>query len=440
MKELKLCLVLLSAILLSACGGDNSPSTEPSKPTPTPTPTQTTPTIEIATTENTSPVLSQTSGSAQLSFKASGDWTATCSESWIKVSQASGKAGNVTITISASDNDTYDDRKGTVTISIGSVSKTINVSQVQKDAIVLALQDYNIEATTKELDFEVETNVSLAVTISEDASSWITQATTRALHTESLHFDIAPNTTTEAREGTITISGGSVTQTIKVKQDGDGVITFEDAEVKAICVANWDTNGDGELSYSEAASVTDIGTVFKGNENIKSFNEFQFFKALKNIPKVAFYKCGNLTSITLPNGVTCIAAGAFQYCINLTSATLPEGITSIGSLTFDFCRSLASITLPSSVKSIEEAAFRDCINLTSITLPEGVTSIESWVFEGCSSLTSITCLATTPPALESDALENTNNCPIYVPAASVEAYKAADVWKKYADIIKAIQE
>jgi hypothetical protein len=29
------------------------------------------------------------------------------------------------------------------------------------------------------------------------------------------------------------------------------IIQFEDDAVKALCVANWDTDGDGELSYDE---------------------------------------------------------------------------------------------------------------------------------------------------------------------------------------------
>ena len=44
-----------------------------------------------------------------------------------------------------------------------------------------------------------------------------------------------------------------------------GNISFADANVKAICVRSttgWDTNGDGELSYAEAAAVTSLGTVF----------------------------------------------------------------------------------------------------------------------------------------------------------------------------------
>ncbi len=54
-------------------------------------------------------------------------------------------------------------------------------------------------------------------------------------------------------------------------------------------------------------------------------------------------------------------------------------------------------------------------------------------------MSSITCNATTPPALGTDVFANTNNCPIYVPAASVETYKAASGWSGYASRIQAIQ-
>lgn len=60
-------------------------------------------------------------------------------------------------------------------------------------------------------------------------------------------------------------------------QRSDEIIAFIDPAVKQICVENWNTNGDGELSYAEAAAVTDIGQIFRNNTDIKSFNELQLF-------------------------------------------------------------------------------------------------------------------------------------------------------------------
>ena len=61
-------------------------------------------------------------------------------------------------------------------------------------------------------------------------------------------------------------------------------ITFADPAVESLCVANWDTNHDGELSFNEAAAVTDLGEVFKGKTEITSFDELQYFTGLTETP------------------------------------------------------------------------------------------------------------------------------------------------------------
>ena len=167
------------------------------------------------------------------------------------------------------------------------------------------------------------------------------------------------------------------------------VIQFTDNTVKSICVANWDTNGDGELSEAEAAVVTDLGVVFKNNTTITSFYELQYFTGLTSID-AAFYNCSSLTSITIPNGVTSIGRSAFSGCSSLTSVTIPNSVTSIGDYAFHNCSGLTSITIPNSVTSIGEEAFENCSGLTSITIPNSVTSIGWGAFQNCSGLTSVT--------------------------------------------------
>lgn len=91
-------------------------------------------------------------------------------------------------------------------------------------------------------------------------------------------------------------------------------ILFADANVKALCVANWDTNDDGELSHAEAAAVTTLGNVFYNKSFITSFNELQYFTGLTSINEQEFYNCTNLTSITVPNSVNSIGNFAFYFC------------------------------------------------------------------------------------------------------------------------------
>ena len=158
----------------------------------------------------------------------------------------------------------------------------------------------------------------------------------------------------------------------------------------------------------------------------------------ETIPASA-YSYSKLESATISNSVTTIEDSAFDYCTSLTSITIPSGVTSIGQRTFNNCRSFTSVTIPDSVISIGYRAFYNCFSLSACTIGNGVISISGQAFFNCSSLSSITVNAATPPELENaNAFNNTNDCPIYVPAESLEAYKSATNWSTYASRIQAI--
>jgi len=141
----------------------------------------------------------------------------------------------------------------------------------------------------------------------------------------------------------------------------------------------------------------------------------------------------------IPNTVTTIGEYVFRNCSGLKSITIPDSVTSIGNNAFYGCRGLTSLTIPDSVTTIGEGAFSYCSGLTSVTIPDSVTSIGNYVFSSCTNLTTITIHATTPPTLGSDAFYMSNKInKIYVPAESVEAYKAANRWSTKASIIQAI--
>ena len=176
---------------------------------------------------------------------------------------------------------------------------------------------------------------------------------------------------------------------ISVKKGNTRIIQFADANVKALCVQQWDTNGDGELSEAEAAVVTDLESVFKDNQIITSFKELHYFSGLTSIGNNAFRGCSDLTSITIPNSVTSIGRSTFRGCSGLTSVNIPNSVTSIGEFAFEGCSGLTSVTIGNSVTSICDNTFRGCSGLTSITIGNSVTSIGNEAFFGCSSLTSV---------------------------------------------------
>lgn len=168
-------------------------------------------------------------------------------------------------------------------------------------------------------------------------------------------------------------------------------IVFENEITKGACLYAWDQNGDGnndgELSYAEAAAVTELGTVFKDQRLMTKFNELQYFTNpdLDTISAKAFAGCVSLQEITLPPQITTIGNYAFGYstdnqgqiipCSSLHSIVIPEGVTQIGD--YAFCYSgLESIILPFSLTSIGQQAFEHC-PLTSVYVPASVNYINN---------------------------------------------------------------
>lgn len=101
-------------------------------------------------------------------------------------------------------------------------------------------------------------------------------------------------------------------------------------------------------------------------------------------------------------------------------------------------RSITSFAIPQGVTKIRTHSLYNCTSLTDVTIPDSVTVIQSYAFQGCTSLTGITCLAETPPIIGTSVFLQTNNCPIYVPEESVQAYKTA--WSAYSSRIQAMPD
>ena len=142
---------------------------------------------------------------------------------------------------------------------------------------------------------------------------------------------------------------------------------------------------------------------------------------------------------TIPNGVTSIGSGAFSGCSGLTSITIPASVTSIGSGAFYGCSGLTSITIPNGVSHIDLLTTGGCSGLKSITIGNGLTRISAFSFVGSGNVTDVYCYAETVPDIVHNTLDwrendhylfghRMENTTLYVPAGSVDAYKANSEW------------
>ena len=168
-----------------------------------------------------------------------------------------------------------------------------------------------------------------------------------------------------------------------------------------------------------------------------SIEEIELPSSLKSIGSTAFSQCYLLESISIPDSVDSIGTYAFSSCHRLTEMVIPSSITAVPNYLFYYCPNLEKVEFKGQITEIGTCGFYSCASLKTLVLTGDVISIGASAFQGCSSLPSLTFTATTPPTLVNWNAFDKTEFPIYVPAASVDTYKAAENWSTYADRIQA---
>lgn len=218
---------------------------------------------------------------------------------------------------------------------------------------------------------------------------------------------------------------------LKLVMDGTPAIRFEDPEVLRILTTGKayindngsnvgllmpiDEDGDEMIIPEEINNVKSLSnrpdrnnSIFAGNTVIETFNEFQFFTGLNKI---------NI--------------GSFDGCTNLREVTLPPN-TILGNSSFSQT-SISRLIIPEGYQIIGKSAFQRCPNLILVDFPSTITSISDGgsLFWYMRNQVVVICRALTPPILGGWGYEGEPKA-IYVPDASVDAYKSADVWSSQA--------
>lgn len=297
----------------------------------------------------------------------------------------------------------------------------------------MATIDYQTKRGT--LDFQISPKSA----ITELAKVWRTALTFKAVQTQTRAVEFINLSITsfeaDATNGTISIEvdGTNLGDDFFVEQttasatlevsDGNScvnspytnlttnfIIEFEDKEVERRCVVEWDTDGDGKLSYEEAQTVASLGSTFSDanyTNGIKAFDELKYFTGLTSLS--GFGNCDKLYKITIPKNVTEIGTGAFRSCSSLKNIVIPEGVLTIGNEAFKYC-GFTSVVIPSSVISIGKDAF------------------------AMISLNTVYCKPTTPPSIYFDSNGYTSFYSdfgtIYVPRDSYDKY-AQQPYREY---------
>ena len=309
-----------------------------------------------------------------------------------------------------------------------------------------------------------------------------------AFHGSGLTSIEIPNSVTEIKTGAFSYCRDMASVTIPNSVTSIGAAAFQMCGIISLTIPNSVTSiGENAFTYCSLITSISIGNSVESIGRAafawcRGLTSIYIPSSVTSIGERAFCGCTGLTSVSIPNSVISIGKEAFYNVNNivysgslegapwgaksrngyvngyliysdaamtilkgcLSSATgelvIPTSVTSIENYAFYYCSGLTSIYIPSSVTNIGEGAFYYCNSLTSVTIPDSVASIGDMAFFDCSSLTLITCRATTPPTCSSSAFSEVNkSIPIYVPAASINAYMNANVWNEFTNI-QAIRE
>lgn len=184
------------------------------------------PSITVESEEDI-PVFDTAGGTLALTFTTTSDWTASvdgAASGWLSVSPASGEAGTHTLSLVTTANDSYDERNASVTITSGSVKKTLTVTQKQKDALILTSNKVEVDAEGGDFSIKLQANVEVTYEIESGAQTWLTPvARSRGLTSSFLAFHAEANEEAEARQAVIKLAGGNgLTEEVTVYQIGTG--------------------------------------------------------------------------------------------------------------------------------------------------------------------------------------------------------------------------
>lgn len=228
-----------------------------------------------------------------------------------------------------------------------------------------------------------------------------------------------------------------------------------------------------QLTFSECTNLKNVtlheGTVSIGEHAFGSCSALQGVEmpmSVESWDRGIFDKSG-VVSPVIPGRIKIIPNSAFWYCKNMTSFTIEEGIEEVGKSSFADVGPITEIKVPNSVEWVRSDAFQGNGAVKKVYLGSGVrrmghaclavwvpdqaTNTPQWVLE------EIHITSPVPPVHEqndehfeqvaddfffggkefTDELRTQfySEVKLYVPADAVDAYKAADIWREFVNVL-----
>lgn len=191
-------------------------------------------------------------------------------------------------------------------------------------------------------------------------------------------------------------------------------------------------------------TLDETGTKLKkwNNKNTVFINMKQepALARVASIETGAFAYLPYLRAVILPEGLTTISQDGFKDCVRLVEVSCPASLRKLSERSFTRCYRLRSVIFAEGLEETPCKLFFNCANMEEVEFPSTLKKMGSYAFWDIPNLERVIMNSSTPPQIVygSDLFHAVQRLKhIYVPAGSVDLYKAADGWKSQADKIKA---
>ena len=197
-------------------------------------------------------------------------WTATAGATWLTLKKASGTGSGVVV-YNVAENTGRSARTGTITVGGGGLKRTFTVTQegfVERLELGGNVRTFPaVAAASKELG--VSANVSWTA---KTGVSWLTLRKGSGTGNGTIVYDVAANTGSGLRTGTITVTGGGLTRTFTAMQEGAQLAlagsyrTFtadaaNSKELEVVANVSWTATADVAWLTVKKTSGTGNGTI-----------------------------------------------------------------------------------------------------------------------------------------------------------------------------------
>ena len=161
--------------------------------------------VEISTIQESSVQVIVLSDGATISvdIAANTKWTANLfnnnAGSWCHLSASEGVKGDTSLKIKVDPNSTYDERNASISIVCDKITKTIEVVQKQKDALLLSTDRIPVTSKEQSITISVRHNIEFSCDIAQEDKDWISIINSKSLTNDNIVFQVKENESVDSR-------------------------------------------------------------------------------------------------------------------------------------------------------------------------------------------------------------------------------------------------